>query len=154
MRTVSKSVGGWLWLLIGMLALYFPVTGYWDRYRYFVRTVRYMPALLAHPAWLNYRNGVWILFGISCVISIAAALALWRYHRPVSVWLALAAVWLTGPLLPVMETALASHCLALDYVQAIKPFAIAIVTSAVVSLLWSGYLLRSVRVRQTYGLPN
>ena len=148
--SVPKGVGGWLLLLIVMLAVYTPGTGLRALYLDFVVPARLLPALETNPAWVQYRTTVYTFSAIVWAICIATALALWRWHRPVSVWLALAAVWLSCPILPLGYAAAASSAFHTAFSQAVKPFALAIAVSSIHGAIWTGYLLRSVRVRLTY----
>lgn len=147
---VPKGVGGWLLLLIVMLAFYTPGTGLRALYLDFVVPARLLPSLETNPAWVQYRMAVYTLSAIVWSVSVVAAVALWRWHRPVSVWLALAAVWFSGPILPLGNAVAASFAFHTAFSQTVKPFALAIAVSSIQAAIWTGYLLRSVRVRLTY----
>lgn len=147
---VPKGVGGWLLLLIVMLAFYTPGTGLRALYLDFVVPARLLPALETNPAWVQYRTTVYTLSAIVWSVSVVAAVALWRWHRPVSVWLALAALWFSGPILPLGYAVAASFAFRTAFFQTVKPFWLAIAVSSIQATIWTGYLLRSMRVRLTY----
>ena len=122
--SAPKGVGGWLLLLIVMLAVYTPVMGFRNLYYDFIVSARALPALEANQAWVQYRMVVWVIFAIMCFFCLAAGYALWRIKRPMTVQLAIA--------------------------QTIKPFYVLIAASAIQCAIWTGYLLRSSRVKNTY----
>ena len=68
---------------------------------------------------------------------ILAALFLWLRRDPIAVWIALAIVWLSGPVL-VLAT----------WTTQVMPDAF--IRSTAVALVVTGYLFRSERVRATY----
>ncbi len=145
-----RGIGGWLLLLILYLGLYIPVTGAWSLYREFIIVPQKMPILEANPLWVQYRLMVWIVFGILCVLCFAAAYGLWRIKRPMTVQLAIGVLWLAGPFVPVMYAAIAASIFNMDFSQALKPFLIGIFSTSVQSAIWTGYLVKSVRVKNTY----
>lgn len=145
-----KGVGGWLLILILMLAFYTPVTGGWSLYKEFILAPLQMPALESNPLWVRYRLMIWIVFGIVCLFCFAAAYALWRIHKPMTVQLAIGVIWLAGPFVPLISAAIASAVLHMEFSQTIKPFLIGIFSTAIQSAIWTGYLLKSVRVKNTY----
>ena len=51
--SVPKGVGGWLLLLIVMLAVYTPVMGFRNLYYDFIVSARVLPALEANQAWVQ-----------------------------------------------------------------------------------------------------
>lgn len=145
-----KGVGGWLLLLIVVLAVYTPVMGFRNLYYDFIVSAQVLPVLESNPAWVQYRSAVWIVFGVLCLFCFAAGYALWRIHKPMTVHFAIGVIWLAGPFVPVMYAAIAAAVFPLGFAQAIKPFYPAIAATAVQSAIWTGYLLKSVRVKNTY----
>ena len=145
-----KGVGGWLLLLIVMLAGYTPVMGFRNLYYDFIVSSRVLPALETNPAWAQYRMAAWIIFGIMCFFCFAAGYALWRIKKPMTIQLTIGVIWLVGSFIPVIQAAAASAIFHFDFTQTIKPFYIVTATSAVQCAIWTGYLLRSVRVKNTY----
>lgn len=148
--STQRGVGGWLLLLIFVLALYTPVMGGRSLYVEFILAPQKMPILESNPLWIRYRLMVWIVFGIASLLCFMAAYALWRIHKPMSVQLAIGVIWLAGPFVPVIYAAIASAIFNMAFVQAIKPFLIGIFSVSVQSAIWTGYLVKSVRVRNTY----
>lgn len=84
------------------------------------------------------------------VLCFAAAYGLWRIKRPMTVQLAIGVLWLAGPFVPVMYAAIAASIFNMDFSQALKPFLIGIFSTSVQSAIWTGYLVKSVRVKNTY----
>lgn len=148
--STPKGVGGWLLLLIVMLAVYTPAMGFRNLYYDFIVSARVLPALETNQAWVQYRMAVWIVYGIMCFFCCTAGYTLWRIHRPMTVQLAIGVIWLAGPFIPVIHAAAASAIFHLDFTQTVKPFYIAITASAIQCAIWTGYLIRSARVKNTY----
>lgn len=147
-----KGVRGWLLLLVFMMGLYTPVMGARSLYYDFIVAPQKIPILESNPLWVQYRLTVVIIFGIVCLLCFATAYALWRIHKPMTVQLAIGVVWLAGPLVPVLYAAVASAIFNMAFPQAIKPFLFVIFSSTVQSAIWTGYLVKSVRVKNTYCL--
>ncbi len=149
-NTQLKGVGGWLLLLIFLLAFYTPVMEARNLYYEFIVAAQKMPVLESNPAWVRYRMMVWIVFGIMCALCFAAGYGLWKIHKPMSVQLAIGVIWLVGPFVPVIYSAMASAIFNMEFMQAVKPFLIVIFSATIQSVIWTGYLLKSVRVKNTY----
>lgn len=148
--SAPKGMGGWLLLLVAVLAVYVPYTGLKRVYEGFVVPLRVLPELALNPAWVRYRLAVYVLSVLVCVLCLAAAFALWRFHRPFSVRLAVLTFWLTGPCVLLVQAVAASFVFGIGFPQAIKPFYVETACSAVLCAIWMGYLLKSPRVRNTY----
>lgn len=152
--STPKGMGGWLLLLVMMLAVYVPYTGFQRVYEGFVVPLRVLPQLALNPAWVKYRLAVCVLLAIICVLCLATAFALWRFQRPFSVRLAMLTFWLTGPFVLIVQAATASFVFDIGFPQAIKPFYADIACSCVLCTIWTGYLLKSPRVKNTYYVPK
>ncbi len=145
-----KGVGGWLLLLIFVLAIYTPVMGFRSLYYDFIVSASVFPVLETNPMWVRYRMAVWIVFGILCLFCFGAGYALWKIHKPISVQFAIGVIWLAGPFVPIIYAAIAAAIFPIAFSQAIKPFYLGIAATAIQSAIWTGYLVKSVRVKNTY----
>ena len=74
----------------------------------------------------------------------------WDYTYTDDGQLAIGVLWLAGPFVPVIYAAIASAIFNMDFSQALKPFWIGIFSTSVQSAIWTGYLVKSVRVKNTY----
>ena len=83
----------------------------------------------------------WTYILVRAAMRISAALALLFVRRPVAVWFALAVLWLSGPIYVLVNWAL--------FDNQVMPFAL--IRSAAVAAACTWYLLRSERVKATYG---
>ena len=93
-------------------------------------------AAQTHPANLD-----WTYIVVRAAMRISAALALLFVRRPVAVWFALAVLWLSGPIYVLVNWAL--------FDNQVMPFAL--IRSIAVAAACTWYLLRSERVKATYG---
>ncbi len=145
-----NGVGGWLLLLIVMLALYLPLADFKNLYDDFIVSTQVLPLLESNPIWKTYRTAIWIVYGIKCFFCFTISYALWKIHRPLTIRLAIGVIWLVGPCALVINAVIATLLFHFDFLQTIKPFYIGIATTAVQSAIWTAYLLRSIRVKNTY----
>jgi uncharacterized membrane protein YciS (DUF1049 family) len=93
-------------------------------------------AAQSHPANLD-----WTYILVRAAMRISAALALLFVRRAVAVWFALAVLWLSGPFYVLVNWAL--------FDNQVMPFALIRSTGVAAACTW--YLLRSERVKATYG---
>jgi hypothetical protein len=113
---------------------------------------RQYPGLLAMPAWANYKIACWIMVaGISAAM-IWAGNALRKHHAPSSVDAAIYVLWAT-PILTALGDYLASSIFleisASDYFG--REVLTALAQGLLCAAIWTAYLKRSRRVKNTYG---
>lgn len=151
-----KGIGGWLLFLILSLGVIGPIYGVYNGLGNFQETELQNPEFVNLASWRHYELASWSLFALICVLRIAAATRLVLSRRWSSVRFAIAVMLLCPVLLAVG-----------DFVLMALFFGTNAATSAATTLLadfgkqlfyaalWTWYLLRSVRVRNTYGpCPN
>ena len=157
---VAKSaqltgVGGWLGLLIAGLIVLGPLRSVTSTINNISNAESANSALLTNQLWLNYKAAVWVIWGIATTVSIGAGYCLYRIHLPSSVRFAIISLWVIGP------GALIADSAAL-YLAIFRPLNRPLdsgellgmlVGSLVVSGIWTAYLLKSVRVKNTYRSP-
>lgn len=146
-----RGVGGWLLILIGTLALVFPVADIYANLYEFANSAAIHGTLSQAPGWSLYQRAIWYLTAAGVVVNVLAGFLLWKQHFPSAVRFAIAALWLTGPVRWVLmelayEWALnPSTDQLLDYSTLARA-----ASSMALPLLWTVYLLKSRRVKATY----
>lgn len=109
------------------------------------------PAILEHSNWLVSTSTFWIIFLMIASLSVYAGLRLWQDRTPGSVKMAIATLWIYSSLAAV-DIMIAK---TLQQGQVSWPeVAQTIATNLAVAAVWTAYLLRSRRVRNTYHQPT
>jgi Protein of unknown function (DUF2569) len=106
-----------------------------------------VPDYALTPEFATLHTVSWTTYGISTAIQFGVGILMWRRLKASSVKIAIASLWFCGLVLSV-----AGHFTALALIDAdfaasdLKSFIVPIVSITV----WTAYLLRSVRVKNTY----
>jgi hypothetical protein len=109
------------------------------------------PQLASNSQWQNYKQVSWIIFTASAAISFAAGYRLWKIHLQESVRFAIIANWLVGPLQNVLYIVSATIIFGTRAsVAAIAQMITSVIISCISAGIWTAYLMRSVRVKNTY----
>ncbi len=148
-----KGVGGWLAFLVVSLVLLWPLGGLISIYEGFVNIEQTFD-VTGLASWRQHKTMTWLLFIVSTVTSMLAGYRLYKEHAKESVRFAIYAIWLAGPILNL--TAIMAGILILGVPYAGGGFwqgFASIVFSVCIASLWTAYLKRSVRVKNTYNLP-
>jgi len=150
-----SGVGGWLAILVVGLTIIGPLWGFSELSTYFRKSVEEFPRLASNARWQNYEHASWLIFTASAVISFAGGLRLWKTHLPESVRFAIIALWLAGPLANVLYIVSAIIIFGGNVNgHFIAQMVGGIISSVIGASIWTAYLMRSVRVRNTYKLPH
>lgn len=152
------GVRGWLRFLVIVLMVLGPLYGIAQTLGEFSRAEAANPALQNTAFWANYKTAVWVLMLVSVSVSIFAGRKLNKVFRWDSVQFAIKALWFIGPGMVLMDWAVAATTFgsaagALFSSQAIGSYVGSLVGSTIGATLWTAYLLRSRRVRNTYPRP-
>ncbi len=148
------GVGGWLlffWIsLVFISPLYSVVSLHGD----FISLEMNMPVLEAIPLWEHIKVCYWINL-ICCILLIwIAGYRLVKRLEWKSVRLTILVLWLTGPV-SVIVTALYFYLIfPPSFDMLINDIFIDFIRSFYYPLIWTLYLLRSKRVRNTYPKPD
>ena len=145
-RAARTGVGGWLALLIAWLILLRPLSGIylWTRMH---GAAEGDPSLRTDSSLLVNTSTFWLIFLTSAALSIYGGVRLLRERTPAAVHAAIVLIWLAVPL-----SSLAG-LISRAYLDAgvSLPRAIAdVVIHVAVAAVWTAYLLRSRRVKNTY----
>lgn len=147
------GVGGWLALLItGMLWLG-PLMVIGRTLDEFSTTEREYPGLAQMPEWSSFKTIEWVALLVFCAISIYGGLGLAKKRTPDAVSRAKLILWfypisviIKGMLIPVVMIKGGGTYVAAN----IPPFIASLISVGI----WTAYLNRSKRVRNTYGLTS
>lgn len=147
------GVDGWLAFLVAGLIVLGPLLGVSRLYSEFVAAEQSNPQLLQSALYSSYKTSSWAIFAITTMISISAGYALSSRHRPSTVTFAIACLWVIGP---VGDFAyIIASALIFGAIPSLSPEMVgSIVGSAARSAIWTAYLLRSKRVKNTYRLTQ
>jgi hypothetical protein len=145
-----SGVGGWLALLIIGLILG-PMLGAGSMLSETTNMETAIPGLSASSAWGNFKLTVWSFFAVFTAISISAGYRLLKVHEPKTVSFAIYSLWIAGPisalsfglLLPIFVP-------AFSYSTIVPEMLASSISSAIHAGIWTLYLKRSVRVKNTY----
>ncbi|WP_081430520.1 DUF2569 family protein [Polaromonas sp. JS666] len=143
------GVGGWLALLIAGLIFLGPLFSAGRISSDFMDTESKYPKLLTVEAWLNYKNTAWIFFGIATLFGIYAGWCLARRRISTSPFIAIAAIWILGPLLSVI-LAIILPIIFFGATGLDAAGAGALAVSGLPAVAWTLYLLKSKRVKALY----
>ena len=147
--TEPKGVGGWLLLLILILTVFGPI---WRAFRNFQKWEGLNQTAGEYATTAEYGTLQvisWAGYAVATLIGLAAGLLLWKIHRPLTVKIAIAAFWLMGPGIGLIIYLVGLYAVGEPAALSDLQFLWAPIASAV---LWTAYLLKSKRVRNTYGV--
>jgi len=138
---LKPGIQGWLLVFVLWLGVLNPV--FWIGFNFvaFERMEDVNPGDAELMREMGWDVLLWVVTLIREGMRIAAALILYFYRRPVSVWIAFAVLWLAGPLLILGTWGVVGGS---EYNVA------GLVRSALWALAWSLFLFMSQRVRLTY----
>ena len=100
------------------------------------------PETVGTPQWNNVVAGSWAATIAYSAISIFAGYRLFKHHVPRTVPIVIACMWVDGPILGILTFAMFE-----GDARAGGDVARSVITTGV----WTAYLLRSKRVKNTYG---
>jgi hypothetical protein len=145
-RAERVGIGGWLALLIAWMVVFRPVAGVYMLSTLQARSLA-NPIILENSTWLFNMSTFWIIFLIVAALSIYGGLRLWRDRSPAAVRTAIIILWIYSPLAAV-DLLIAGAFLEgrLRWPNAMITIGINLAIAAV----WTVYLMRSRRVRNTY----
>ncbi len=140
------GVGGWLAFLIVWMVVLRPLAGIILLNQMQTESLE-NPAILENGNRLVNPSTFWIIFLIAAALSVYAGLRLWREHSPGAVKVAIVTLWIYS------TAAAADLLIARAYLEGVVSWANVATTAAsnlAIAMVWTLYLLRSRRVRNTY----
>jgi hypothetical protein len=146
-----SGIGGWLALLIVGLMILGPLTGFGRLSEEFRDTLERYPQLTANSQWQNYTQVSWLIFATTASVSFAAGYRLWKVRSPDSVRFAILALWLAGPIGNALYIILGATIFGSAPLENAAAQMVGDIGAAcIVAGIWTTYLWRSCRVRNTY----
>lgn len=146
-----KGVGGWLAFLIVILTVLSPVANIGMLAKEFHDIEMESPIMLHISAYVQYKWFCWGAVLVASAISITAGCLLWKKHEWKSVRYTISVLWLIGPFSIVLVGLYFYMSFGTDMIGGFMkdmsgPFA----KSIFWAIVWTAYLLKSKRVRNTY----
>ena len=145
-----KGVGGWLAFFIIALCVIGPMMAISSTFVAFQSFETSTPGAASLESWQNYKQYTWVVIAFSITLRVIAGFMLASNFKRISVRFTIAVLWIT-PLI----AAIGSYIVALvtfgaeaasDNTDSIIDMAKGLAAAAV----WTAYLLKSVRVKNTY----
>lgn len=148
-----KGVGGWLLLLVaGMLALG-PLLGAGRIAGSIFAAEQQFPALKASEQWGTYTSVTWLIFLAAAAASVYGGWGLLRGKDWSVVSRAKLILWITGPAASLVLGLLVPKMTLGEWGVDAKIVG-SFIASVIATGIWTAYLSRSKRVRNTYGMPS
>lgn len=156
-----SGVRGWLLVLVGVLMVAVPVFNVAWIFSHFAILKHLYPSLVGSPGWQEYQFWMWLAVASSSVLSIGASMRLLNGKSWEDVERVSTIIWVIGPCSAVVVHALipfwmhSAEKLMYDYIGLTgAPLIGAILGGGLFSLIWTSYLYKSTRVRNTYSFSE
>ena len=147
---VPRGVRGWLLLLVAGMTVLGPLSGIGGIHDDFRLTESQYPALASLEEWAAFKSATWLTFLCVAAVSFYGGWGLASGNNWSVVKRAKAILWVTGPVaLIVMGMLIPIMTFGADAVD--PRFIPLLIASAAAAGIWTAYLSRSKRVRNTYG---
>ena len=153
--TASEPYGvrGWLALLVIGMMILGPLMGAGRINSDILMVEHQYPHITSLPQWTTYKSTTWWAFLIVVAISFYGGLGLVRGRVWSVVTRAKQILWITGPL-ALIVMAVIIPLSVFGKTEAVSPeFIGAFIASLISAGIWTAYLSKSKRVRNTYGNP-
>lgn len=143
------GVGGWLLLLVAGLMFLGPLMGAGRINIEIISAESQYPDLLTIPAWSTFKSTTWWSFLVVCCLSFYAGLGLAKGRDISVVKRAQLLLWIIGPVASIVM-GLIIPLMVFGQIEFDPEFLGTLVTSIIVSAIWTAYLSKSRRVKATY----
>ena len=159
-QNCDSRVGGWLSLLIFILMILIPVAGIYSVAEEFSAWEEMFPAMQDSIGWFYTKAGLWILACIYFASSFIAGYKLWRHHYPETVTFVIRSLWFLvfyGLVINLVSAIVVQDLSvrlnvesALDWGEIFRDLLTSFAFVATWAIIWTLYLKKSVRIRNTY----
>jgi len=148
------GVGGWLALLVAGMLVLGPLLGIGRTYAEFITTEHQYPALAQVAEWSSFKTVEWIAVLVFCAISIYGGLGLATKQTPDAVSRAKLVLWFNYPISIFVIGVIIPAVMIPDSGKEVAMAIPSLIASLIAVGIWTAYLNRSKRVRNTYGLTQ
>lgn len=147
-----RGVSGWLAFLVVSLLVLTPLFGTARTYGAIASTEQLYPQLVGTAIWSQIKTATWLFFAAQAGLLFSAGWRLAYRFVPGSVRYAIAMLWIAGPTLTLLSLVVIGAISGANvFAQPEGGQALGGVFGGIISAgLWTAYLIRSRRVRNTY----
>lgn len=146
-----RGVGGWLAFLIVVLTILSPLANIGMLAKEYSDMEKENPLLLFAAPYVQYKWFSWGVVLVAAAISIAAGCLLWKKLEWKSVRFAIGALWVIGPLSIILVGVYFFMIFGTEMMNEFLKDAFGTLAKSVFwAAVWTAYLLKSRRVRNTY----
>ena len=147
-----SGVKGWLLLLVVCLMFVWPTVSLlvFNAQNYEI-SIKY-PELLSNNNWEIFHDYMAMILMLDIILCLTAGYCLWKKKKKSSVYRAILYVWLIGPVSNVIAIIMMLSILGLDGGNVFSSVSAEFIASIIGSGIWTMYLLKSIRVKNTYGM--
>lgn len=149
--TDLAGVGGWLMFLVIGFTVLWPLFSAGQVANNFEQAERAAAYLKNSSSWAAYKTATWWCVLFMAGASIYAGIGLAKGRVRAVVRRAIAVLWINGPVAGLVLGALIP-AMTMDGSLDAGTVAKWILVSSIAALVWTGYLLKSKRVKATYGV--
>lgn len=135
------GVGGWLAFLAISLSVLGPLVSIAATGSEIARMESQFPQQVGSSEWTMAVGVAWAITLAYCAISIFAGYRLFKHHVPSTVPIVIGCIWVAGPVLGIIAVLFAGS----DQTASAE-----VIKSIISCSIWTAYLLRSRRVKNTY----
>lgn len=157
MQRVQNSphgVGGWLAFLVAGMLVIGPLLSIGRLHVDFFSIEQAYPAVTQTIEWASFKTAQWTALLVFCAISIYGGLYLARNRTPIAVSRAKLALWFNYPISVIVMGVIIPVMMIPDSGKTAAEAIPVLIASLIAVGLWTAYLNRSKRVKNTYGLTN
>jgi hypothetical protein len=149
-----SGVGGWLLLLVAGLLVLGPLVGAGRISADIMNAEDQYPVLKSMPQWSNFKSATWWIYLAIVAVSVHGGWGLTRGRDWSVVRRAKIVLWLVGPVASLVMAVIVPLATLGTASAGDARFVGGLLASIIAAGIWTAYLSKSKRVRNTYGPPT
>ena len=150
-RAELSGIGGWLAFLVMCLIALAPMSILGQVSNAVRDTEELYPHIVGLPKWDSMKNTMWIFSAFQAIALFSAGLLLFRTRLESTVPRVILLMWIGGPLASALGTMVLSYQSVQSFALLAEPKFVGGITGSILGILiWTMYLKKSRRVRNTY----